>query len=425
MTRSLIAMGLAAAMLAAPTAARAQDATDVLTGRITDDTGRPVAQAEVEVVSLLTEIVKRTMTDRDGKYVLLFPDGGGQYQMTVRAIGLAERTLMVGREGVEEILITEVSLAVEGVALQGLDVSARRLPPGSGNAGARGIILPQRLIDRLPLPDFDPALLAALSPNVILTAGDTASDLSAFSVAGQRDALNQITLDGGSLTSVLGGQSGAGSIPEEGVRATQVVTSTYDVSRGQFSGGLIAMTSARGVNRPGGSTSYNVQDPSFASGNGAFLGGGTSQHRVSGGVGGALLPNKLFYSVSFSGQRRSDAMFALVPENQLDVLPLGASPDSIGMVRSYSAAEANSSNRSRSHAHCRRKPSSNGVLGSKPNSSRLRERSANVCCTSPGCMGSCSILGLFPTTAPTASIMSRRATGCEPPRLKMRNRPEA
>lgn len=328
MTRPLIAMGLAAAMLAAPMSTRAQDQTDVLTGRITDDTGRPVAQAEVEVVSLLTEIVRRTFTDLDGKYVLLFPDGGGQYQMTVRAIGLEERTFLVSREGVEEVLITQVSLAVEGVELQGFDVNARRLPPGSGNAGTRAIVLPQRLLDRLPLPDFDPALLAALSPNVILTAGDTASDLSAFSVAGQRDALNQITLDGGSLTSVLG-QGGAGNLPEEGVRATRVVTSTYDVSRGQFSGGLIAMTSARGVNRTGGSTSYNLQDPSLASGNGAFLGGGTSQHRVSGGVGGPIVPNKLFYNVSFSGQRRSDAMFALVPENQLDVLPLGANPDSI------------------------------------------------------------------------------------------------
>ena len=99
---------------------------------------------------------------------------------------------MVAREGVEEVIITAVSLAIEGVEIQGLDVNARRLPPGSGNAGARALTLPQRLLDRLPLPDFDPALVAALSPNVILTAGDTASDLSAFSVGLSEEQIARI-----------------------------------------------------------------------------------------------------------------------------------------------------------------------------------------------------------------------------------------
>ena len=316
-------------LLVAPAYASGQDATDILTGRVVDETGRPVQNAQVEVYSLLTEITRTTLTDEDGKYVLLFPDGGGQYDMVVRALGLAERTVFVAREGVEEVLITEVTLAIEGVDVAGLDVTARRRPPGAGGAGTRAINLPQRLLDRLPLPDFDPALLSALAPNVILTAGDTASDLASFSVAGQRDALNQVTLDGGSVTSVLGSQGGGLGLPEEGVRATQVVTSTYDVSRGQFSGGLVSMTSARGVNRVTGSSSYNLQDPRLGSGNGAFLGGGTSQHRLSGGIGGPIRTNKLFYNVSFNAQRRADDLFSLIPENALDVLPLNASPDSI------------------------------------------------------------------------------------------------
>ena len=314
-----------------PAPATAQDATDILTGRIVDETGKPVPHAAVEVTSLATQITRTTVADENGKYVLLFPDGGGRYQMTVRSMGLADRTVLVTREGVEEVLITQVTLTVSPVQIQGLEVNAGRRVQPQGEPGVRAIALPQRLLDRLPIPDFDPAILAALSPGVVLLPGDTTGGLASFSVAGQRDALNQVTLDGGSINSVLGTDGGGTmGMPEEGIRATQVITSTYDVSRGQFSGGLVAMTSARGVNRLSGSSSYNLQSPALQSGgDGRFLGNGTSQNRWSGGVGGPIVANRLFYNVSFTAQRRADDLFSLIPSNPADVLPLAASPDSV------------------------------------------------------------------------------------------------
>lgn len=316
----------------APAPVRAQDATDILTGRVVDETGKPVVHAQVKVTSLATQITRTTYTDDSGKYVLLFPDGGGQYQMVVSSLGLADRTVMVAREGVEEVLITQVTLTVKPVEIQGLEVSGnRRRTQARGEPGARTIALPQRLLDRLPIADFDPAVLASLSPGVVLLPGDTTGGLASFSVAGQRDALNQVTLDGSSINSVLGTDGGGAlGMPEEGIRATQVVTSTYDVSRGQFSGGLVAMTSARGVNRLSGSSSYNLQSSALQSGgSGRFLGNGSSQNRWSGGVGGPIVRNRLFYNVSVMAQRRADDLFSLVPSNPADVLPLGASPDSV------------------------------------------------------------------------------------------------
>ena len=332
MTRTVRSFATIVLFLVVPAGAAGQDATDILTGRIIDASGRPVDGAWVEVTSLITEITRRTTTDEDGKYVLLFPDGGGQYAMEVTFLGLAPLVTTLMREGDEEVLIAELQLGIDPLELDGLVVQSRRPAPGRGDAGAQTLTLPQRLLDRLPLPDFDPLMIAALAPGVILTEGDTLNGLGNVSITGQRDALNQVTLDGGSVTSVLTGGRAGGSplgVPEEGVRSTQVVTSTYDVSRGQFSGGLIAMTSARGSNRLGGSASYNLKGAGLQTSGTGFRGSASTQHRVSGGVGGALVTNKIFYNVSALAQSRRDDLFALQSPAAENVFRLGASPDSV------------------------------------------------------------------------------------------------
>src|SRR5207249_37681 len=77
-----------------------------------------------------------------------------------------------------------------------------------------------------------------------------------FSVAGQRPTANAITLDGLSL--------GSGSVPQDAIRSTRVVTSSYDAARGQFSGGLVASTTRSGKNIPQGSFTYTLRDRALA-----------------------------------------------------------------------------------------------------------------------------------------------------------------
>lgn len=77
--------GLAAAALlaAAPLALRAQvgQTTDVITGTVTGEEGHPLAEASVEATSVETQIMRTVRTDARGRYTILFPDGGGQYQI--------------------------------------------------------------------------------------------------------------------------------------------------------------------------------------------------------------------------------------------------------------------------------------------------------------------------------------------------------
>src|SRR5439155_234304 len=127
---------------------------------------------------------------------------------------------------------------------------AERPTPGSTERN-----LTPEAVARLPIDASDLNTLATLAPGVVAIS-ETDSTSAAFSVAGQRATANNITLDGLSF--------GSGSVPQDALRTTRVVTSTYDVARGQFSGGLVASTTRSGTNVPQGSFTYALRDRDLA-----------------------------------------------------------------------------------------------------------------------------------------------------------------
>jgi len=233
------------------------------------------------------------------------------------------------READEEVLMADVVMSTQAIELEGLLVQGRRAPPTTANTAERSQDLPRDLLDRLPLPDFDPTTLAMLAAGVVGTVADSVEGRLGFSVAGMSDALNQITLDGTSVGSILSGGSGL-DVPLEGLRRTQVVTSTFDVSRGGFAGGQVAMTTARGNNFPTGSLTYQLRDAALSGNPGRSpLGNVSTQHRMSGGYGGPLIRNKLFYNVSFGLTHRRSDLFAMAAGDGLSSQRMGVAPDSV------------------------------------------------------------------------------------------------
>lgn len=331
-------LALTALLLLAPALpAQVGSTTDILRGRVTDDAGAPVVGARVEAVSQETAVRRSTVTGSDGRYTLVFPDGGGRYQLRVTRIGAAPVTVAVARQADEDVLIANVRLGTQAVAVEGITVRADRgPPPGRGEAGSTGRGVSGELANRLPLENNDPASLAVLAPGVVETTTnrDSLSGAGAFSVAGQRASTNQVTLDGATFASALSGAGFGGSpvgVPNEGLRGTQVVTSTFDVARGQFSGGQVAQTSRAGTNNFTGSFSYRLQDDALQGGAGrTAFSAGFAQNRLSGGVGGPLVRDRLFYNLSFAAQRRSDDLFALEPRPGFDFEGVGVSGDSVG-----------------------------------------------------------------------------------------------
>jgi len=296
---------------------------DVLTGRVTGTDGEPVVGARVTVISVETEITRSVLTDRNGRYMINFPDGGGRYVLRISFIGMADVVRTVVREAEEELLLTNVTMQPQAIQLNAIEVTANRPPPGRGQAGEQTTELPQEVINRLPLPDLDPNTLALLAAGVVGTSADSLSGRMGFSVAGMSDLLNQIVLDG-----VILGEGGL-SVPEEGVRRTQVTTSTFDASRGGFAGGQVSMTTARGNNRFGGSLSYRFDDDALQVRATPTVNAFTT-HNIGGSVGGPLIRNKLFYNASFQMLKNVNHRFALSVDDPQVAQRSGVSPDSVG-----------------------------------------------------------------------------------------------
>jgi hypothetical protein len=327
---------LVALLLPAATEAQVGSTTDILRGRVTNPAGDPVSGARVEARSLETGIQRTAVTGDDGRYTLVFPDGGGRYQLRVSYLGMAPAVLGVAREADEDVLVANVRLQPEAVALEGVEVRAQRntLPPGRGDAGTQQRSLSGELQSRLPLESDDPAALATLSPGVVAVDGsDSLGVAGGFSVAGQRSSLNQVTLDGSSFSSLLSGGSLGGSslgLPQEGIRGTSVITSTYDVARGRFAGGQVAMTTRGGTSTLRGSFSYQLRDDRLQGSTGrTSWTDGYTQHRVSGGIGGPIVRDRLHYNLSFVTERRADELFALAPKRPSGFAELGVHPDSV------------------------------------------------------------------------------------------------
>ncbi|AHG92913.1 hypothetical protein J421_5378 (plasmid) [Gemmatirosa kalamazoonensis] len=334
--RALLYIGslaAASAEFAIPAVASAQvgATTDILSGTVKNAQGQPLAGATVTAISVETQLTRTKTTDAKGHYVIVFPDGGGRYQLTVRAIGVQPRTLLVQRSVDEDQLITNVTMGGSSVQqLSAVTVRDNARDRGLGNANDRPTPGSQERtfnpdqLSKLPLADAsDLAAIAALTPGVVgITGSDSTSN--AFSVAGQRLTDNNVTLDGLSF--------GSGSVPQDAVRNTRVITNTYDAARGQFSGGQIASTTRRGTNLVQGSFTDQFRDPSlaFQSAEAGAFGRAYHQNTLSGGLGGPIIKNKLFVFGSFQVRGRTDPLQSLLSANAATLQRLGVSPDSVG-----------------------------------------------------------------------------------------------
>ena len=316
-----------ALLVAAAGEARAQvgSTTDIIMGRVLGANAAPVAEARVEVTSAETGITRRKTTNDRGEFSILFPDGGGAYTLRVSFLGYAPYTANVQRQADEDRLEVVVQLTRNPQVLQAVTVRATnnrdnqqdRPAPGSTERNFN----PAQL-DRLPVDKGDLTEVATLAPGVIGTPG-TDSTAASFSVAGQPVDQNQITLDGLSF--------GAGTVPQEAVRSTRVITSTYDVSRGQFTGGQVATTTRGGTNNVQGTMSYSLRDPSleFVDESSASFGQKYQQNSLSFGLGGPIVRDELFVFGAASVSRRTNALSSLTAADARTLARLGASPDSV------------------------------------------------------------------------------------------------
>lgn len=326
---------LAAALLLCAGGAGAQvgSTTDIIMGKVLAPDSTPVVGARIEVTSNETGITRRKATNERGEFSILFPDGGGAYRLRASYIGYAPYEVAVQRQADEDRLVVNVRLSRNPQVLQTVAVRATndRGAQDRPTAGSVERNLSAAQLDRLPVDKGDLNEVATLVPGVIGTAA-TDSTPAAFSIAGQPTNQNQITLDGLSF--------GSGSVPAEAVRATRVITSTYDVGRGQFTGGQVASTTRGGTNNVQGVVSYALRDPDleFVDSSSASFGQKYQQNSVNLGAGGPIVRDEAFVFGALSLSRRTNPLSSLLAADPATLARLGASQDSVGRFLSRLAS---------------------------------------------------------------------------------------
>lgn len=156
--KTLIAFPLLTLCLAAAALeAQADTRGDVLAGRVTDVTGRPVADAQVGATALGSGITRSISTDVEGHYRLFFPRTARQYVVLVKRMGFApvQRTITRRTNGPEEMTI-DMQLGGSPLALSMVEVTGESdTPPTRASDGRPAVdaTVPNPVSEILALKD--------------------------------------------------------------------------------------------------------------------------------------------------------------------------------------------------------------------------------------------------------------------------------
>ena len=219
--------------------------TAAIVGRVTDDAGGGLADAEILVANDVTGTSTRTRSRADGTYLAPGLEVGGPYSVIVRRLGSMRRThrgifLSLGQRYRLDLRLESRPVALPQVTTR----AAQNRIFSLANKGIESFI-DDSTIHRMPIVNRDMYDLLRLVPEVatwnVLSAGGAGPRANSYQIDGLSD---QTVFGGVPAGSALGGRS----ISLEAVKEYQVLLSPFDVRLGNFSGAAINVVTRRGTN---------------------------------------------------------------------------------------------------------------------------------------------------------------------------------
>jgi len=310
-----------------PSLAHGQN-SDVIRGRITGPDSLPIERATISATSINGNITRTARTDKAGRYQIVFPGDEGDYMINVAALGFAARKFEIKRTGDQEVLVADARLAKSATRLDAVKVQAQRDKPVRDDnrpdigGSERQVNTSALSADQLG----DLAALAASMPGVQLI--QNADGTSGFSVLGLGADQNSLTLNGMPF--------GGGAIPRDANVSTSLATSPYDVSRGNFSGGLLNIKTGRASNFIIRSGSANIDAPKaqWTDAAGRALHQQYANVSAGGLFAGPIQPDKSFFNLAYQLGRRQSDLQSLLNTDPLGLQTAGLSTDSVSRLLS-------------------------------------------------------------------------------------------
>jgi hypothetical protein len=202
---------------------------DILTGRVTDLTGKPVADAQVAATSLGSGLTRTHMTDAEGRYKVFFPETAPKYVVQAKRMGFApvQRTITRHTSDPEQMTIDlqlgGVPLALSMVEITGaLDGTSRE----SERTSSVDATVPNPVAEILGMKDT-----LHLSAVQIVALGEVADTLRRKNEKIYRDirALLSRSQEAGDVTQMAG--SVAMMLEDASVNSSRAITAAEKVLR--------------------------------------------------------------------------------------------------------------------------------------------------------------------------------------------------
>ena len=283
--------------------------------------GGPVVGALVRISAPDGGVFSSTISAANGEFSLPLPPGDGPFSLRAEILGYTPLTALVagGAQVVRDLRLGRAAIAIAGVTAVAprvsiLDEQERRTPGGNEAAWATWYG------GQLPTVPGDLAGIASLEPGV----HSSGEGLSFF---GQDPSQTRFTLDGAGF--------GATSLPPEALGGVTIVPNAYDVSRGRYSGGMVAARTLSGTDLFGGAVRARLNTPLLQWSARPDVGGRQESTfgYLTGGMGGELVWNRLYWYTGLTVSRRSAPLTSLENADPKLFARLGVDPDSAVVLR--------------------------------------------------------------------------------------------
>ncbi len=298
-----------------------------ISGVVTDPSGAAVPSADVTAKNLETGVLRSSLTDNAGRYLILSLPVG-EYEIRVSKTGFQDSTrtgvqLNLNQEATIDLRL-QVSSAKAAVSVtEDAPIVSTTTSDISGLVGAKET-------KQLPLNGRSYDLLLTLNPGIVnftsLKTGGTGISNSTtannFSVSGNRPQQNIFLLDGVEYTGAAennmtpGGASGM-LLGVDAVREFNVQRDSYGAEYGKHPGGQVIMVTQSGSNEWHGSLYEFVRNSALDAANYFDQGSAPPFQRNQFGVssGGALRKDKTFLFGNYEGFRQdlNQTSVAFVP----------------------------------------------------------------------------------------------------------------
>ncbi|MGA8807474.1 MAG: TonB-dependent receptor [Thermoanaerobaculia bacterium] len=321
MRRTFLFFGVA--LLLAATVFAQTSTTATLRGKITNDAGSGVANAEINAVNAGSGFVKTVKSGADGAYTLagLSP---GTYNIVVAAPGFEPKsqniTVLVGQSLEMDLKVSTTAVLKETITVVGNQAVETRTSEIATNVTTQQI-------ENLPQDDRNFLNFAALAPGIRLS---TDPQRKTFAGDAQDPEQTNIFIDGVSTKNdvLQGGTVGQDSsrgnpFPQSAVQEFRVITQNYSAQYDHASSAIISAVTKSGTNDFKGEAFAFYQPKQWVAAtekNFKFstLTGNTSYHRTQPGIsfGGPIIKDHLQFFATYEGdiERASNSVVVTIPK---------------------------------------------------------------------------------------------------------------